>query len=46
MRKDVEGKPLADLSADADSVRAPYPQGNPRDPEDIFEEQHGFRRGA
>jgi hypothetical protein len=44
MRKDVEGTVLEDLSADPDSARAPYPSGSPRDPEDIFEEQHGYRK--
>lgn len=44
MRKEVAGKPLEDLSEDPDSVRAPYPQGSPRDPADIFEEGHGYRK--
>ena len=46
MRKEVQGKPLEDLSEDVDSARRPYPHGSPRDPEDIFEEQHGYRRGG
>jgi hypothetical protein len=44
MRKEVAGKPLEDLSADIDSARAPYPHGSPRDPADIFEEGHGYRK--
>lgn len=46
MRKDVENTVLADLSEDVDSARAPYPTGSPRDPDDIFEEQHGYRKGS
>lgn len=46
LRQDVAGKVQDDLSADVDSARAPYPVGKPRDPEDIFEEQHGYRRGS
>lgn len=26
-------------------VRDPYPTGNPPDPEDAFQQQHGYRRG-
>lgn len=44
MRKEVQGKPLEDLSEDVDSARRPYPTGSPRDPADIFEEQHGYRK--
>jgi hypothetical protein len=46
MRQDVAGKPQEDLSADIDSARTPYPVGSPPDPEDIFEEQHGYRKGS
>jgi len=40
----VSPKPAETIEDLGIAANEPYPQGNPRDPEDDFEAAHGFRR--